>query len=431
MKTITLLLDGAGDRSYEVLGEKTPLQYAKTPNLDKLAEKSQCGLLTPLNEGVSLGTDLAHFLLFGYELDAYPNRSIIDAVGESVQLEGRELVLRCSWAQVKKDDSGYLLESRFTAGLSDDEIKELLPNLNMEINGYTFECVHSYDSHGFIIVRTVSGNPIAPQVGKHISDADPFYVPQYVMKVEPFEMDHGTSNDSDLVSEVEDITGAINSYIKETYKVLSQTDLNKRRENAGQELANIILTKWAGVYSKPEPFNERSGMTGHLIGKSNLLSGLSAYIEMAYERYDAFEDAVQKALNSSAQYVHLHTKAPDEASHKKDPFKKVKSLEYIDGCIGPLLDHKGLLIVTADHSTPCAGQMIHSGESVPFMARGTFVRTDTVEAFDEIECSKGSLHLMGSDFMKYIQNATDQGNLYHLRTGKKRRNYRPMKVNKL
>ncbi len=139
------------------------------------------------------------------------------------------------------------------------------------------------------------------------------------------------------------------------------------------------------------------------------------------------------ALESKYDYVHLHTKDPDVASHKKDPLKKVKALEAIDRLIGPLVEFEGLLIVTADHSTPCAGgKMIHSGETVPFMAMGQHVRRDRVKHFNEIDCGLGSISLTAKDFMKYIQNATDRGgNLYHLRAGRKRRNYIPRTVNKL
>jgi len=223
----------------------------------------------------------------------------------------------------------------------------------------------------------------------------------------------------------------INEFLKQTYSKLDVHPINRSRKSEGKEVANFVLTKWAGVYKPVEPFVKRCGMRGQLIGKSKLLSGISEYIGMDYLKYNTFEKAIDMALSSEYDYVHLHTKDPDEASHKKDPLKKVKALEAIDLLIKPLLKFDGLLIVTADHSTPCTGDMIHSGESVPFMARGEYVRRDRVNTFSEVDCSSGSLMLEGKDFMKYIQNASDRGNLYHLRAGSKRRNYRPTIVNKL
>lgn len=419
MKTITLLLDGAGDRTYEVLGHKTPLEYANTPNLDKLAQMSQCGLMTPLEHGASLGTDLAHFLLFGYTWEEYPNRSVIDAIGEKIDLTGNELILRSSWADVTHDGEGYMLNSRFAKDLSNEEINDLIPSINCEIEGYTFECYHSYDSHGFIVVRpAVPGNMISAD----ISDSDPFYAPQYVMKVEAFESDE---------LEAHDMADLINKFLIRTHEVLKSHKVNVVRGEKGLEVGNFVLTKWAGVYNPVEPFEVRTGMRGQLIGKSTLLQGISEYIAMDYVKYNDFESAVDMALESEYDYVHLHTKDPDEASHKKDPLKKVEALEKIDKVIGPLVEFEGLLVVTADHSTPCAGKMIHSGETVPFMAKGEFVRRDRIKSFNEIDCANGSISLTGADFMKYIQNATDCGNLYHLRFGRKMRNYKPKKVNRL
>jgi len=419
MKTITLLLDGAGDRSYKELGYKTPLEYANTPNLDKIALQSACGLMTPLEEGVSLGTDLAHFLIFGYEMDEYPGRSIIDAIGEKIELTGHELVLRSSWAEVKSLEDGLLLQSRFTDDLTEIEIEELSESVNCEIDGYSIECIHSYDSHGLVLIKSLEGQN---SITSDISDSDPFYAPQYVMKVEPFETD---AIEAQIISDV------VNQFLARTHKVLTGHAVNEKRMSSNKELANMVLTKWAGRLEPVEAFKNRTGMSGQIIGKSKLLAGISEFIGMEYLKYDEFSSAVELALASEADYVHLHTKAPDEASHKKDPMKKVVALEEIDKLIEPLLEFEGLLIVTADHSTPCSGKMIHSGESVPFMARGEFVRRDRVSAFSEVDCISGGLRLNGHNFMKYVQNATDRGNLYHLRAGKLRRNYKPVEVNRL
>ena len=82
------------------------------------------------------------------------------------------------------------------------------------------------------------------------------------------------------------------------------------------------------------------------------------------------------------------------------------------------------MLFRSDHSTPCNGKAIHSGESVAFMAKGPYVRRDFVSKFNEIDCSLGSINLKGSDFMNYILNAMDETMLYHLKQGKHKKNYR-------
>lgn len=414
LKTITVLLDGVGDRSYEELDWKTPLQYANTPNLDKLAKDSQCGLMTPHKIGSALGTDLAHFLLFGYSTEEYPGRAVIDAIGEGVFIDKNSLVLRASFANVTFSD-GYFLNNRFTKDLSDKEISELCDSLKIEMNGYEFEVIHSYDSHCFIVVKGTG-------LSDKISDSDPFYTQQYVMAIEAFETDlkaaHFTAN-------------LINEYLKKSYDILNKHIINEKRRRNGLEVANILLTKWAGFPKSIESFYDRNGMSGVLLGQSKMLEGLSKYINMDYERYNSFEEGVELGLQSSAEYVHLHTKETDTASHKKNPLEKVAVIESLDKMIEPLLSFDGLLIVTADHSTPCSGEAIHSGESVPFMARGQYIRRDDVLEYNEVACSLGSVMLRANEFMFYIQNASDRGALYHLRGGNKRRNYKVRTVKKL
>lgn len=414
MKTITLLLDGVGDRSYEALGGKTPLQYANTPNLDKIAASSQCGLMMPYKLGCSLGTDLAHFLLFGYEMGEYPGRAVIDAIGENHKLTNDTLVLRTSFATVDENE-GYYLKNRFTKDLSDEEAKTLCETLSIDIDGYSFKVLHSYDSHGLIFVK-------GKNLSSAISDSDPFSINQHVMLVEAYETEEESAKKT---SEL------LNRYLRKSYEILKAHPVNIGREELGLESANILLSKWAGMNANIEAFYNRNGMTGLLLGQSTLLEGLSKTIGLDYENYNSLNDGIKKALTSDRDYIHLHTKAPDTASHQKDPFKKVLALETIDKELEALLGFEGLLIVTADHSTPCAGEMIHSGESVPFMARGEFVRRDDVKVFDEIACSLGSVTLAASDFMHYIQNATDRGALYHLRAGRKWRNYRVNDIKKL
>lgn len=405
MKVITLLLDGVGDRTYEVLDHQTPLQYANTPNLDRLAKKAQCGLMTPLSIGASLGTDLAHFILFNYSLDEYPTRTMIDAYGEKINFDQEDLLLRASFAKVDQKDDGYYIKERFIEKQKQKEISELINIFSRKKNGFSFEVIHSYDSHCFL---KISGNKLSAAV----SDSDPFYSDQYVMKVEPFESE---------TAESQQTADLINDYLKENYDLLSKRN----------QTCNFLLTKWAGKDKEVEPFKSKTGMSGLILGKSKLLEGIATLTNMKYEGYDTFTEAIEKALAAKEDYVHLHTKKTDTASHTKNVHEKVKVIEAIDETLTPLLSFDGLLIVTADHSTPCAGEMIHSGESVPFMAIGGYVRRDTVEKFNEIDCSLGSIQLKGNEFIDYINNARDEGKLYHLRAGKKHSNFIRRDINKL
>ncbi len=108
---------------------------------------------------------------------------------------------------------------------------------------------------------------------------------------------------------------------------------------------------------------------------------------------------------------------PDEAAHTKDPQLKKQVIESLDKGIGqviePLMDDpEVLIIVTADHSTPSSGPLIHSGESVPLTIYGRGVRRDKVKRFNEISVASGALSLVrGKELMYLILNHLDRSKL--------------------
>jgi 2,3-bisphosphoglycerate-independent phosphoglycerate mutase len=98
MAVVLLILDGIADRPWPVLGDRTPLEAASTPNLDRFASLGQTGLLHPLGRGMAPGSEIAHFVLFGYPASEYPGRAVFEALGEGMTLTGDEVVLRGRFA---------------------------------------------------------------------------------------------------------------------------------------------------------------------------------------------------------------------------------------------------------------------------------------------------------------------------------------------
>jgi 2,3-bisphosphoglycerate-independent phosphoglycerate mutase len=91
MRCILLLLDGLGDRSHPVLSGRTPLQAAHTPNLDKIASLGMNGLFHAHLQGTALPSELAHFLMFGYRLEDFPGRGVVEALGEGLDIRERDV----------------------------------------------------------------------------------------------------------------------------------------------------------------------------------------------------------------------------------------------------------------------------------------------------------------------------------------------------
>ncbi len=429
MKTILILLDGLGDRSSEILDYKTPLQYANTPNLNKLAEKSTTGLITPYSEGIPLGTEVAHFLLWGYNINQFPGRGLIEALGENMGIDKNAIYLRASLGVVNtnndKNDTNsntdYYVKDRRVKNITINEINNLIKDLPKNIDNYTFNLKYSYDVH-FILEIKEKNNYISDK----ISDSDPFYKDRHVMEVQPIKE---LCNTNEEYNKAKQTSIAINKYLIKCHNILNNHKINIKRKKENKQIGNFILTKWAGKYNKVPKFKDKWGMKSVVIANSALFKGLSKFLNMDYINIGDFEKALKKGLElNNYDFIHIHTKEPDEAGHTKNPKNKVKVIEEIDKKLNLLLNinlEEYLVIITTDHCTPSVGTLIHSGESVPILIYAKNVRIDSVKEFNEISCSNGHLRIYSKDLMNIILNYTDRALLYGLRPNEGNLKYIP------
>ena len=96
MKGIFIILDGVSDLPHQALGQKTPLESAKTPNLDSLARSSKLDYCYPINEKIAPQSSNAMLSLFGYNPKDAP-RGALEAGGAGIKLNRGDLVLRTNF----------------------------------------------------------------------------------------------------------------------------------------------------------------------------------------------------------------------------------------------------------------------------------------------------------------------------------------------
>ncbi|MDY6950931.1 MAG: alkaline phosphatase family protein [Thermodesulfobacteriota bacterium] len=432
MKTILVLLDGLGDRSYKILGDRTPLQAAPTPNLDRLARMGSNGLFHASLPGQCLPSEIAHYLLFGYDLEGFPGRGLLEAVGYGIAFDDSDVLCLAHIASVTpKEGIPILAEKR--PPVDDDGLRQLFSAIaSHEVHGIAFRLQQTRSNDAILVV---SGH-----ASPYVTDSDPMMVGQAVAKIWPL------SNNPEP-QQAAQTAKALNAYLSHCHRVLSQHEVNRRRQADSLPPANFLATQRCGRRIVQEPFDQKWGMAGMLIALGAVYEGLAHELGLTFTRAkdtdnpnEDLRERIDLALADDAHdFIHVHTKVPDEAAHTGNPKEKEAAISCLerglDGLVQAAETRDDLLVVvTADHSTPSGGPLIHSGEPVPVMLVGPRVRRDAVQTFDEVSAVAGSLGLLrGYELMLTILNAADRSSLLSHHLGPRQRpyvprNYEPFKL---
>jgi 2,3-bisphosphoglycerate-independent phosphoglycerate mutase len=428
MKIIFILLDGIGDRSHRVLNYLTPLQSASTPNLDHLAEEGCNGLFHAASPGICLPSETAHYLIFGYGLDTFPGRGLLEAVGYGLNFDDRDVLCLAHLAGATwMEGIPVLTLGRHDIGGEKGEIEAL------------YRAIATFESHDirFTLNQTGPNDGILVMKGHvspHISDSDPLVKGHAVAKIwslkENPEPDQGEKS-----------AEALNHYLSHCHRILSGHEKNRQREEKNLPPVNFLVTQRCGRRIRVEPFVERWGLRGMLISSGAVYAGIAHELGMTHvavkdggEPGADLRERIRLALGDDRyDFIHVHTKAPDEAAHRGDPRQKRDVIADLDLGLNELTQalkarEDLIVVVTADHSTPSESTLIHSGEPVPITMVGPKVRRDGVRSFDEVSSGAGCLgFLRGHELMLMALNYADRSPLHGHLLGPRHRPYRPEK----
>jgi 2,3-bisphosphoglycerate-independent phosphoglycerate mutase len=382
-KILLIVLDGLGDRPVRKLGNRTPLEAAKTPNLDYLAKEGLTGLLKPVFEGPFPTSRDGHLALFGYNPKKFKiGRGIFEALGTGMELKKGDVALRGNFATV--NEKLVILDRR--AGRIEDTSA-----LVKRLNGITVKGVK------FLIKRGVAHRIAVVMRGKRlsdkISDGDLHKTGIKAPQIKPL----AKAKEAVFTSEV------LNEFLKKSHRILDSSRLNKNRKKGGLPLANYILLRGAGKFEKKmESFSKRWGMKGGAVAGGAFYKGIAKAVGMELKEVRGATGRADtnlkgkvnaaKKLLQKYDFCFLHIKATDIFGHDGDCLGKEKFIEKVDKELGAFLEMKGaLVIVTGDHATPCAKKE-HSADLVPVLIYGA--GKDKVKKFSEKDCREGSLGII-------------------------------------
>ena len=415
-KCVLIVLDGLGDRSYEALGGRTPLQAALTPTLDRIAREGANGLFHAGLLGQALPSENAHFAMFGYPAADFPGRGAIEALGAGLDLKPEQVAVLAHFVSAA-NDGGRLRVLRDKAGPADEaEIHALLEAVGVfHAQGVDIRLHHT---HGLFGVLSLSG-----AVSPLITDSNPMRDGVFASSILPLA---SAAADPDERVRAQRTAVALTHYLGWVHRRLEAHPVNTARQGQGLPVINGLVTQRAGRLKPAIPFAERFGLRGASIASGPMFHGLARLLGL---RPLPVKDSSEPGRDLAARlvltrqalpdfdFIHVHTKAPDEAAHRKDPLGKKTVIEALDQGLAaglePLWDDPQLLLlVTADHSTPSSGPLIHSGEAVPLAMRGRGQRIDGVTCFDEISAAAGCLgQVRGPELMALVLNGLELAKL--------------------
>ncbi len=383
MKYLLLVPDGAADEPMPELDGKTPLQVAKTPNLDALAETSLVGSVqvTPLE--MYPGSDAANMALLGYDPKAYyTGRGPIEAAAMAIPMEEKDVAFRCSLIST---DGEKLLD--YSAGHISTE--EALPIIELANSKLGTQAMRIFPGVSYRhILRWANGpcevqtNPPHEHMGAFLKDIYP----------------------------VGEGDNKIRRFIDDSLNLLDDIDFNRKRRDEGKLAANMLWLWSPGRTPVLPSFKKKRGMTGAVISAVDVVRGLGALTGLEIVRVPGATGYFDTDYAAKARYaldaldrhdfVWVHVEAPDEAGHAGSLDEKIKAIECFDKLVvGNLL--KGMqklddfrLLCAPDHKTPVSTRG-HTVGPVPYLLHDSRkpLRRGGALPYDERAVQEGKNHV--------------------------------------
>jgi 2,3-bisphosphoglycerate-independent phosphoglycerate mutase len=371
-KIVLLVLDGLGDLPHDARGGATPLEAARTPNLDALAPGAALGRLLPVAPGITPGSGPGHLGLFGYDpVETTVGRGVLEALGAGIELNPGDVAARANFCTV---DAGGVVTDRRAGRIPTERCAALVEILKSRIARIEDVDIMLRSGKGHRFVAVLRG----PGLGGEVSDADP----HKEGRVTPpsHALVPGAAHDK--------TARIVNEFLRRAAEALK-----------GEAPANAALMR--GLSARPHlpGYAERFKLRACAIASYPMYRGVAQLAGMTVvPTGETPGDAFNTTRESWADfdYFFLHVKGTDMAGEDGDFDAKVRVIEQVDAALPALMALKpDVLCITGDHSTPVPVKG-HSWHPVPALIRAPFCFADGFPRFHEKNCRSGSLNVLAS-----------------------------------
>lgn len=382
MKYIVVLGDGMADEPIDAIGGKTPLEYANTPVMDRLAPKSEIGLAHTIPEGMKPGSDTANLAVLGYNPKKYyTGRSPLEALSIGVPMKDTDIAIRCNIVTISDDNLPYeekTIIDHSSGEISTEDASVLMEAVKEELNNdiYQFYVGTSYRNlliwnKGEVIELTPPHDVLGQVIGKYLPKDD-----------------------------------KLREMMKKSYDILNSHPLNIERAKKGLNKANSLWFWGAGTRPALDSFEGKFAKKGAMISAVDLLKGIAKGTDMFnVDVYGAngtletnwegkAEAAVKVLLEDNYDFVYVHMEAPDEMGHQGSLERKIKAIEYLDSRVLSIIvdkmDASGedyRILVMPDHPTPISCRT-HTSNPVPYMLYDSRFNKNAKWLYNEADAAK-------------------------------------------
>lgn len=359
MKYVILQGDGMPDHKLPELDGKTPLEVARTPNLDMIAKHAQMfGMVKTIPDPLPPGSDVGNLTVLGYDpMVYYTGRSPLEAASIGVNLEQGDVTLRCNLVTLEDENGSAIMEDYSAGHISSEEASEIISGLQKELDLNSFT-LHPGVSYRHLLVWP-GGNMSINTTPPHDISGKP--VEAYLPSGEGAQK--------------------LNELIEKSREILKDHPVNKKRIEEGKNPANSIWLWGQGTAPKMPTFKELYGLTGSVISAVDLVKGIGIYAGLEVINVPGatgyldtnYEGKVDYALDSLERLdlTMIHIESTDETGHVGKAELKIQAIEDFDGrVVGRVLEgikrfDEYRILVMSDHPTPI-DLRTHVNEPVPF-----------------------------------------------------------------